>query len=174
MKRLLLVPGLALLSACATNEYSDLNLFMKTAEQSMSHQIEPLPEVKPYAPFTYSAFDLPDPFKPRKLQQDELKRDTSAFAPDLNRRKEPLEAYPLESIKMVGVWQEQRQTYALVKVENTIFSVKVGNHLGQDYGLITTISEAEVKLKEQVQDSGGDWSERISMLHLSEVQESKK
>lgn len=129
-------------------------------------RIPPLPEVKPYEPFAYDAYDLQDPFKPRNIQPP--KRGAgNGLQPDFARRKEPLEAYPLENLRMVGTLQQQKDTYALVKgPDNNLFRVKRGNYLGQNFGVITQITESAIKLKEIVQDSGGDWAERLSTLTL--------
>jgi type IV pilus assembly protein PilP len=86
----------------------------------------------------------------------------------MNRRKEPLEAYPLEQLKMVGTLSQAGITYALVRAEKTLYRVKKGNYLGQNFGLITEITDTEVKLKEIVQDTAGDWTERQSVLPLLE------
>ena len=95
------------------------------------------------------------------------------MAPDLNRRKEPLEAFPLEQLKMVGTLTQTGVTYALVKADKTLYRVKKGNYLGQNFGLITEITDTEVKLKEIVQDTAGDWTERQSVLPLLEGQGGK-
>jgi len=123
--------------------------------------------LKAFEPFSYEGFDLPDPFKPRKLTE---KRDGPAngLAPDLNRRKEPLEAFPLEQLKMVGTLSQGNDTYALVRADKTLYRVKKGNYMGQNFGLITDVTENEIKLKEIVQDSAGDWAERQSVLPLLE------
>ena len=135
-------------------------------------KLDPLPQVRPYEPFTYNAFDLPDPFKPRKI---EPVKSGGALAPDLNRRKEPLEAFPLESLQMVGTMQRGRATFALVRTtDRDIYQVRVGNYLGQNFGVIIGISDSEIRLKELVQDGGGDWTERSSTLQLAEVAEPKQ
>jgi len=154
-----------LLTACGEG-YSDLRQFVKDSDKSVVRKIDPLPEVKPFAPFAYEGFDLPDPFKPRKLAVKQ--NDSSGLAPDLNRRKEPLEAFPLEQLKMVGTLSQAGVTYALVRAEKTLYRVKKGNYLGQNFGLITEITDSEVKLKEIVQDTAGDWTERQSVLPLLE------
>ncbi|HET7402374.1 MAG TPA: pilus assembly protein PilP, partial [Usitatibacter sp.] len=87
---------------------------------------------------------------------------------DLNRRKEPLEAFPLDQLKMVGTLQQGNDTYALVRADKTLYRVKKGNYMGQNFGLITDVTDSEIKLKEIVQDSGGDWAERQSVLPLLE------
>src|SRR5947199_18035 len=103
--------GLLLLAGCAGDPNQELKQWMDDQAKTMKGKVDPLPVVKPYVPFAYNAFDLPDPFKPRKI---EPARGSSKLAPDLNRRKEPLEAYPIESLRMVGTLQQQNTMYALV------------------------------------------------------------
>lgn len=165
-KHLLIILPLAMLMAACSDEPSDLKRFVQEQEKSLPRRIEALPDVKPFEPFGYEGFDLPDPFKPRKLAVKQ--NDGGGLQPDLNRRKEPLEAFPLEQLKMVGTLQQGNDIYALVKAEKTLYRVKKGNYMGQNFGLITEITEAEVKLKEIVQDGTGDWAERISSLPLLE------
>jgi type IV pilus assembly protein PilP len=99
----------------------------------------------------------------------------SGIQPDLNRPREPLEGYPLENLRMVGTLAQNRAVYALIKTpDNNLFRVHKGNYLGQNFGLITTIDEASVQLKEIVQDGVGEWSERASTLQLQEEQEVAK
>jgi len=170
--RLLLLALPIVLSACGEGTYSDLDQFIKDSGKGLRGKVNPLPEVKPYEHYAYNAFDLPDPFKPRKSEP--LKGGGGGLQPDLGRRKEALESFPLESLKMVGTLQQNKAVYALIKApDSTLHRVKAGSYLGQNFGLISNISESEVKLKEIVQDSIGDWAERISTLML-EDQEQKK
>ncbi|MDB5811093.1 MAG: pilus assembly protein PilP [Betaproteobacteria bacterium] len=156
------------LASCGGEQYSDLRQFVKESEKLPHGRIPPLPDVKPYEPFTYDAYNLIDPFKPRKIEPPKNLAG-GGIQPDLSRRKEPLEAYPLENLRMVGTLQQNKQTFALVKSpDNNLFRVKSGNYVGQNFGLITDISESSIKLKEIVQDSGGDWTERVSTLTLAE------
>ncbi|MFM7461999.1 MAG: pilus assembly protein PilP [Burkholderiales bacterium] len=139
---------------------------VKESEKSVGRKIEALPQVRPFAPFAYEGFDLPDPFKPRKLA---IKQDNAgANAPDLNRRKEPLEAFPLEQLQMVGTLYQSGTMFAIVRAERTLYRVKKGNYLGQNFGLIVDITDSEIKLKEIIQDTAGDWAERESVLPLLE------
>lgn len=163
--RLILLPAAALLLASCSSEIDELRQFVRDSEKNLPRKIEPLPAVKPFEPFTYEGFDLPDPFKPRKIAAREA---PGGLAPDLNRRKEPLEAFPLEQLKMVGTLQQGADTYALVRGDKTLYRVKKGNYMGQNFGLITEITDGEIKLKEIVQDSAGDWAERQSVLPLLE------
>jgi type IV pilus assembly protein PilP len=155
------------LAGCGSGQHDDLDQFVRDAGQGMRGKVEPLPEVKPYEPFPYTAFDIPDPFTPRKLKAST--GGGGGFQPDMNRRKEPLESFELEKLKMVGTLQQNKAIYALIKApDNSLYRVKVGNHMGVNFGLITSISEQEVKLTETIEDSAGDWSEKPNSLSLVE------
>ena len=167
MKRLILPLALAAALGGCSSEGEELRTFVRDSEKGLPRRIEPLPAVKPFEPFTYEGFDLPDPFKPRKLTANR-EGAGGGLAPDLNRRKEPLEAFPLEQLKMVGTLSQGNDTFALVRAEKTLYRVKKGNYMGQNFGLITDVSDSEIKLKEIVQDSAGDWAERQSVLPLLE------
>ena len=167
MKRLLLPVALAMLAASCSSELDELKTFVRDSEKGLPRRIDPLPPVKPFEPFTYEGFDLPDPFKPRKLSPPK-EGGGGGLAPDLNRRKEPLEAFPLEQLKMVGTLSMGNDMFAIVRADKTLYRVKKGNYMGQNFGLITEVTESEIKLKEIVQDSAGDWAERQSILPLLE------
>jgi type IV pilus assembly protein PilP len=167
MKRLLIPFALVALGGCSS-EIDDLKQFVRESDKGLPRRIEPLPAVKPFEPFAYEGFDLPDPFKPRKLTAPKEGGGAGGIAPDLNRRKEPLEAFPLEQLKMVGTLSQGNDTYALVRADKTLYRVKKGNYMGQNFGLITDVNDSEIKLKEIVQDSAGDWAERQSVLPLLE------
>ncbi|QOJ24207.1 MAG: pilus assembly protein PilP [Gammaproteobacteria bacterium] len=156
---------LPLLTACSQNDFSDLEAFVQSAGEGMQGQIDPLPEIKPYQYFTYQAFDIPSPFVPRK--NDHVQTIGNGIQPDLARRKEVLEAYPLESLSMVGTLQQHDKIFALIKSpDGTLYRVQTGNYLGQNFGKINHISESEVKLSEIVQDGVNEWIEKTSALML--------
>jgi type IV pilus assembly protein PilP len=162
----------ALLAGCGGQTHQDLRDWMASQGKGAKGRLDPLPTIRPYEPFAYNAFDLPDPFKPRKVETKGGK-----LAPDLTRRREPLESFPLESLAMVGTIEKGRALYALVKTpEKDIYQVRQGNYLGQNYGVVIGISDSDIKLKELVQDGAGDWTERSSALNLlpSEVKGSKR
>lgn len=164
----------AVLAGCGS-DVDDLRQFTKDAENrpDMKRRIEPLPQAAPYEPFAYNAFELPDPFKPRKIEP--IRSAGTGVQPDLARRKEPLEAYPLESLKMVGTLQQNKVTYALVRTpDNSTVPIKVGNYVGQNFGLVTGITDSGIKVKEIVQDGTGEWTERTNVLQLQDEQEQKK
>lgn len=165
MRRLTFLLVVLGLSGCGGGDLDDLQQFVTETGKDMQGKIEPLPEVKVYEPFTYSAFDLPDPFKPRKLSSG----GGGGVQPDFSRPREPLEAFSLETLKMVGVLAKKGVMHAVIKTpENAIYHVRVGNYVGQNFGRITHIGDTEVTLREIVQDSAGDWSERASSLMLQE------
>ena len=164
----------AMLVGCGGESHQDLRAWMAEQGKGARGRLEPLPQLRPYDPFAYNAFDLPDPFKPRKIEPT---KGGSKLEPDLARRREPLEAYPLEALSMVGTLAKDKSMYALVRTpERDIYQVRSGNYLGQNFGVVTNISDTEIKLKELVQDGSGDWAERSSTLNLqpSGTQGSKK
>jgi type IV pilus assembly protein PilP len=168
--------GALLLTACGGDDLQEVQAWVKEQDNMPRPRIEPLPEVKPFEAFAYTADKdgLLDPFRPRKI---EAPRQTasSGIQPDLNRPREPLESYPLENLRMVGTLAQQREVFALIKTpDNNLFRVKKGNYLGQNFGVITQIDEGSVKLREIVQDGAGDWTERASTLQLQEEQEVAK
>jgi type IV pilus assembly protein PilP len=161
------------LAGCGTGEFQDLKEFVDKSEQGMRGRIEPLPQVLAYEPMAYEAFDLPDPFAPRKIDPEKTAAN-GGVVPDVNRAKEPLEAYPLESLSMVGTLERGRQRWALVKTpENTLYRVRNGNYLGQNFGVVAMITDSTITLKELIQDTNGSWSERTSALQLVEEGEKK-
>lgn len=165
MRRLAILVTALGLTGCGGGDMDDLRTFVADAGKDMQGKIEPLPEVKPYEPFSYNAFDLPDPFKPRKLAS----KGGGGMQPDLTRPKEPLEAFSLETLKMVGVVSKKGVINAVIKTpDNAVYHVHKGNYVGQNFGLVTQIGDTDVTLRETVQDSAGDWSERTSTLNLQE------
>jgi type IV pilus assembly protein PilP len=171
MKALIAIALALLLAACGGEEFGDLKSELKERTKDLRGNIAPLPVVKPYEPVPYKAFDMADPFSTAKIELVTKSANTGGggLKPDMNRPKEPLEAYPLESLKMVGVLQQKNANFALVKADRGLYRVKVGNYLGQNFGLITGITESEIQLRELIQDATGDWTERQSTLQLQEV-----
>jgi len=158
-----------LLTGCGGEEFQDLRDFVKNSGADMRGKIEPPPEVKPYEYFAYNnETNLPDPFKPRKPEK-RSGAGTGINQPDFDRPKEALEEFPLESLKMVGYLYMNKVGYAVIRAtDSKLYRVKSGNHIGLNFGLIEEVTDTEVKIKEMVQDSSGDWTERMSSLQLIE------
>lgn len=160
---LLILPVLA---GCAQDEFADLRAFMVQTGASGQQALEPLPPVKTQEVFNYEPAELPDPFKPRTLKAG---KGGGAFQPDLTRPKEPLEQYALDGLRMVGTINQGGQIYALVRTpENTLYRIRKGEHLGQNFGLVIAIREASIEIRETVQDGAGDWTETKATLALQE------
>ena len=170
----LLLLGSALLSGCTSSDEDELRSWMAQERANAKPRITPLEEPKPFKPQAYTAGDGMDPFNPLKLIQvlrkesAQTSASTDLLAPELNRRKEPLEAEPLDSMTMVGSLDKKGVPTALLRVGTLLYQVRVGNYLGQNYGKITKITENSIQLREIVQDGGGDWIERTSTLELQE------
>jgi len=159
----------ALLAGCSGGVDDDLRAWMAEQGASSRGKIEAIPAMRPYEAFSYNAFDQPDPFRPRKIETGKGSR-----GPDLSRRKEALETFPLETLKMVGTVQHGRAMVALVKAsDNRVFQVRQGNYMGQNFGVITAVSEGEITMKELFQDGAGDWAERQSKIMLQEREQKK-
>ncbi len=176
MRNLAIITAVLLLAACGGDEHQDLKEELKNLTKDMRGRIEPLPVVKAYEPVPYKAFELPDPFGPAKIElaiAAAAKSKGGANAPDARRPKEPLEAYPLESLKMVGTLSQKGVTYALVRADSSVYRVKAGNYLGQNFGVITGITDNQINLKELVQDASGDWAERKIALQILEAEAAK-
>ena len=167
---IVLAAAALLVTGCGGDEFSDLRQFVKESGEGLRGRVEPIPEVKQFEPFAYNAFDLADPFKARTTIIDSRAGGGGGPQPDLNRRKEALEAFPLESLQMVGTLEQKRVNYALIKTpDKNLYRVKAGNYVGQNFGVITAISDSAVTLKEVIQDpSSGSWTERTSNLQLLE------
>lgn len=169
MKPIYLVFASVLLTGCGGEEFQDLRDFVKNSGADMRGKIEPPPEVKPYEPFIYNnEKNFPDPFKPRK-QESRPSDFTGINQPDRDRPKEALEDFPLEGLKMVGYLYQNKVGFAVVRApDGKLHRVKAGNHIGLNFGLIKEVNETGLIIKEMVQDSTGDWTERISSMQLLE------
>lgn len=169
MKLIHLVLASILLTGCGGEEFQDLRDFVKNAGADMRGKIPPPPEVKPYEPFAYNnEANLPDPFKPRKPDLRSSGR-ARINQPNLDRPKEALEEFPLEGLKMVGYLFQNKVGYAVVRApDGKLHRIKAGNYIGLNFGLIKEVTDTEMIIKEMMQDSTGDWSERMSSLQLLE------
>jgi len=167
-----LLAGL-LLAGCGSSDEEELRQWMSAQRAQTRPRVTPIPEPKRFVPQAYQQDGAIEPFSNQKLTQ--ALRQAAAqpgnmalIAPELNRRKEPLESFPLDAMSMVGSLNKAGQRVALVKVDNLLYQVRAGSYLGQNYGKVTRISETEVTLREIVQDAAGEWIERAASLQLQE------
>ena len=159
-----------LLTACGA-ETEELQQWTEQQRREVKPNVTPLQPPKKFDPQPYDSTQAVEPFSNQKLTvalKQEARQPNSLLSAELNRRKEPLEAYPLDSMGMVGSVQKQGQPFALLRVDNLLYQVKVGDYLGQNYGRITKIAETEIGLREIVQDAAGEWIERPAALQLQE------
>lgn len=178
LNRTVVSRGLALtllaltLAACGDGN-DDLRAWMAQSKEGLRGKVEPLPEARQYTPFTYNAFDVSDPYNPHKMDVAR-KAGGGVAAPDTNRPKEALENYDLEKLVFVGTLQQGKTVQALIRApDGNLYRIKVGNYMGQNFGKVLVVSDTEVKLKEIVEDSGGDWVERDTSLPLQEAEQKK-
>lgn len=147
---------------------------MDDTRKTMRPTTQPVPEPKQFSPFTYESKALIEPFDPQKMilaaaRQAQSRSSTSSIRPDLDRRREMLEGYPLDQLKMVGTLRQSGNQVALIDAAGQTFMIRRGSYIGQNFGLVTAISETEVDLKEIVQDAAGEWIERPTKLELQEA-----
>lgn len=167
---LLLAAALGL-SGCDDGGRQEVQQWMDEVRQQTKVNVPKLSEPKKFLPFTYSQADNIDPYNRSKLEIALAKakgNSNSSLRPDMDRRREALESYPLDTLRMVGTMQKPGINYALILADRTVFHLKVGNYIGQNFGMITNITETEVELKEIVQDASGEWVERQAKLELQE------
>jgi len=171
MKRAIppLVLAFGLLAGCSSDGLEDLRDFVKTAHADRKPKIEPLPEIKPYEAFAYAAADLTNPFSPANLRPQSLQAKLDGPRPDMNRRKEPLEDFPLDALKMVGTLSKEKQSWGIIQTtDGAVYRVQKGNHLGQNFGRITRVTDEKIDLVELVQGAMGEWVEREASIAIQE------
>jgi type IV pilus assembly protein PilP len=163
-----------LLAACAASSEDELRQWMTAQKNEIHPQVKPIAEPKLFKPELYGMVSEMEPFSNQKLTQA-LRKDSAQaalngalIAPELARRKEPLEEFPLDTMALVGSMVQAGKPVALVTVGKLLYQVRVGEHLGQSYGRVTKITETEVTLREIVQDAAGEWIERVASLQLQE------
>lgn len=157
-----------LLSACTGSQHGDLDAFVKSVKAKPKGRIPPLPEVKSYETFVYQAHELRDPFT-EYIEVDTARAADSPDGPDLNRKREALEQFPLDTLAFVGHLEKGGNRWGLISApDNAVYRVQSGNYIGKNYGEILTVTETTIKLKEIIPDGTGGWVEREASLALSE------
>lgn len=164
--------AMAGLTGCGGANTQDLERYVQEVTAQQPSRIEPLPEFKPYETFLYAAEDLRSPF----IATDAVRPDAplaqaggNGIQPDLQRPREPLEASPLDALRMVGTLEQFGESWGLVRmIDGTIHRVQPGNYLGHNHGKISRITENRIELTEIIPDGLGGWQERQASLALSE------
>jgi len=173
-RSLLLAAAVTALAGCSSDPTTDLADYANQVKNQQRSDIEPLPEFKPYESFIYAATDLRDPFTEPAFSHQQAavasnKPVSSGIKPDFERPTEPLEEFPLDSLRMVGTMEQHEDNWALINdTDGTIHRVQPGNYAGQNHGKITRVTEFEVELTEIVPDGIGGWIERQASIAISE------
>ena len=162
----------SLLSGCYASKDAELQQWMVEQKGNTQTKITPISAPKKFIPQAYTQKDAMEPFNNQKLLQA-LRKDSSQSAanlvlisPELTRRKEALEGFPLDAVSMVGILDKKNTLVALLRVDKLLYQAKVGNYVGQNYGRITKISDTEIAIREIAQDAAGEWIERKVNLQL--------
>ena len=170
----LVVLSALVVTACGTSSDDELNLWMAEQKAQIKPKVKPIAEPKRFEPQSYLQVTEVDPFSMQKLTQalkkesNQSSSNSELITPELARRKEALEMFPLDAMAMVGTLVKSGQTVALVKIDNLLYQVRLGAYLGQNYGRVMKITETDVVLREIVQDAVGEWIERPAALQLQE------
>lgn len=170
-RALLCVPALALILSACGDPQDELQAWMEQQRLEIKPNVKPIDPPKKFDPQVYETSASVEPFSRQKLMvalREDTKQPNSLLAAELNRRREPLEAYPLDNMTMVGSVVRQGEPQALLRVDKLLYQVRVGSYLGQNYGRVTQITETEIALREIVQDGAGEWIERAVNLQLQE------
>ncbi len=168
---LMSIATMAIVLVGCGSDQQELTQWMDQQRREVKPNVQPLSPPKKFTPQPYASLSGVEPFSNQKLTvalKQEARQPNSLLSAEINRRKEPLEAYPIDSMSMVGSVVKAGRQYALLRVDNLLYQVKQGDYLGQNYGKIMKISETDVALREIVQDAAGEWIERSSALQLQE------
>lgn len=170
IKFLLMMLLIVVLAGCVSEEFDDLKSYISQVKSKPATPIEPMPVIKSYEAFNYVAEGLRNPFeKLDEPQAMETMANAEGPGPDLEREKEELEAYPLDTLRMVGTLSKEGELWGLVKAnDGVIHRVQSGNYLGQNFGKIVGVQDQQIELAEWVATTAGKWREREASLALVE------
>lgn len=162
----------ALITACSGDRFEDLNKYVQEVQARPGTPIAPLPDVKPYDRFAYRDEGMRDPFRPAAKAAPAApapgKGSKSKFRPNIERNREALEQYTMDTLRMVGSLNKDNDKWAIIKTsDGLIYRVKAGNHIGKNFGEITRITDKSVEVTEIVADGLGGWVERRATLKIS-------
>ncbi|GMR07324.1 MAG: pilus assembly protein PilP [Gammaproteobacteria bacterium] len=164
-----------LLAGCGTGDMSDLTAYVDEVKSRKSGAIDPLPEIKPYETYTYQSSESRDPFEQTFIIEEHPGNEPAegnGIRPNLDRRKEALEQFPLDSLRMVGILTQKDLTWAIIEAQDgSIHRLQEGNYLGQSHGRLISISEEKIEITEIVPNGRGGWEERPASIAMSEEEE---
>jgi len=165
-----------LLAGCGDSDVREVRDWMEQVKRDTHPAVKPLPEPKDFLPYAYGARQAVDPFNPNKLL-GELARvaatSNNPNQPDLQRPREQLETYPLDTMQMVGTMEKGGVRFALLQVDRSLYQVRAGQRIGQNFGVVTHVGDDAVDIREVVQDAAGEWTGRMSKLEL-QTKENRK
>ncbi len=158
-----------LLSACSGNEHEDLNAYVDRIKAQHKGRVKPLPEVKPYDTFTYSAHELRDPFETFQALAEATAAETTADSPISGRKREALEQFPLDTLSFVGHLEKNGVRWGLVEAPDaTVYRIQVGNYMGKNFGQIHSITDTDIMIKEKITNGNSGWIDRDASLTISD------
>lgn len=173
LKALLVIfPICSWLVGCGDSGVSEVQEWMNQVRKETQSRVKPIQEPKVFVPVSYESTGALDPFDSGKLMAvlARLKAENNnGLKPDFDRPREALEAFPLESMRMVGTISNKKSLQGLVQVGKAVYPTSVGSYVGQNFGRVISISETRIDLVETVQDATGDWVERKASLELQEA-----
>lgn len=165
-----------LLAGCGDSDVREVRDWMEQVRRDTRPAVKPLPEPKDFLPYAYGAKDAVDPFEPNKLL-GELARAAATSnnpnQPDMQRPRELLETFPLDTMRMVGTMENGGTRFALLQIERSLYQVKAGQRIGPNFGVVTHVSDDAVDIRETVQDAAGEWTARMTKLEL-QLKENRK
>ncbi len=170
-KLFVLLLAATLLTACERGT-RDLEQWVAETLRTPGGEIDPIPPVATPEPVAYQAFDLRDPFQRRVARADEPVEEeavTGSIRPDPDRRREFLEGFPLDTLRMVGTLDIEGTNFALIRDnDNVIHRVAEGNYMGTNHGRVARVRGDRVELVELVEDPRGGWTERRAQVVMAE------
>lgn len=177
LRHIMLLLAATSLAGCGEGSVDEVRAWMKKVERETKPAVKPLPEPKQFVPYAYDPAGAAEPFSPDKLL-GELARVAEASddpnKPDVNRPREVLENYPLDTMRMVGTLHKGGVSYALVQIDKAVYQVKAGQRIGQNHGLVTRVTDGAIAIREVTQDATGEWVQRMATLELQDTKESGK
>ncbi len=172
VQRGLILVALPLLMVACSSGPDELAQWTENERRTAKATVKPLQPPSKFEPQAYEMLGGVDPFSTQKLSvaaRQEAAQPNSLLTAEMNRRREPLEAYPLDSMEMVGSMSRRDGQYAILRVDNLLYHVKRGDYLGQNFGRVTKVDETQLTLREIVQDAANEWVERITTLQMQEA-----